>query len=216
MFLSHATRRRLIGTAGPHATALREPAARRLAGAVALALMPAMSLSACGSRAGSPPVRISGPTPDLHGTRLIRPLREPDLQFPKPYRDGDRVRGIGHLRERLTAPQPQRLAQSACGVLDLAVPQRAPALIHQTLETQDVDGLRRQVKAVAAVRGAHRRLLRQGRPQPRHQRLQRMRRITRPVIRPQRLRLDGEHAAGVQRQPDQQRPQPGAIRRGRP
>jgi hypothetical protein len=70
--------------------------------------------------------------------------------------------GIGHLCERFTAPQPQRLSQPACRVLDLAVPQRVPTLTHQTLEPQDVDGLRRQVEAVAAGRRAHRRLFRQG------------------------------------------------------
>ncbi|GLY88225.1 SCO family protein [Actinoallomurus iriomotensis] len=71
MFFSHATGRG-ARVAGPGAAI-----ARRLAGAAALGLL--TTLAACGNQADSPPVRVAGPTPDLHGTRITTPLREPDL-----------------------------------------------------------------------------------------------------------------------------------------
>jgi protein SCO1 len=39
----------------------------------------AVASAACGGRADSTPIKVDGPTPDLHGTRLVRPFREPDL-----------------------------------------------------------------------------------------------------------------------------------------
>ncbi|WP_329246978.1 SCO family protein [Actinoallomurus sp. NBC_01490] len=72
-FFSHATGRGARG-AGSRATSVR-----RLAGAVALGLLTATALGACGGRADSPPVTVAGPTPELHGTRITTPLREPDL-----------------------------------------------------------------------------------------------------------------------------------------
>lgn len=45
---------------------------------LALAVLP-VTLAGCGGHADSPPVKVDGPTPSLHGTRLDRPLHEPDL-----------------------------------------------------------------------------------------------------------------------------------------
>lgn len=36
-------------------------------------------LTACGSGRSTAPVKVMGPTPDLHGTRIATPFREPDL-----------------------------------------------------------------------------------------------------------------------------------------
>ncbi len=41
-------------------------------------LLPVL-LTACGGGDRTPPVRVLGPTPDLHGTRIATPFREPDL-----------------------------------------------------------------------------------------------------------------------------------------
>lgn len=49
--------------------------ARSLTGAGLATLL----LAGCGGHADGPPVRISGPTPDLHGTRITTPFHEPDL-----------------------------------------------------------------------------------------------------------------------------------------
>jgi len=45
-----------------------------------LCLLPVL-LAACGSGSGNdvPPVKVVGPAPDLHGTRISTPFREPDL-----------------------------------------------------------------------------------------------------------------------------------------
>lgn len=39
----------------------------------------AVALTACGSEDKTPPVKVLGPTPDPHGTRIATPFREPDL-----------------------------------------------------------------------------------------------------------------------------------------
>ncbi|WP_433190380.1 SCO family protein [Actinoallomurus sp. CA-150999] len=48
---------------------------------LALACLVPFVLAACGTGTGTdrPPVKISAPTSDLHGTRIGTPLREPDL-----------------------------------------------------------------------------------------------------------------------------------------
>jgi protein SCO1/2 len=56
----------------------RERALSRTAGWLAFAALAVMP-AGCGGRTDSPPVKVAGPTPDLHGTRLVSPFREPDL-----------------------------------------------------------------------------------------------------------------------------------------
>lgn len=76
MFFSAATERLRAGTARP---APVRSAAHSYRPLLAFAVLPALLLGACGSPEESPPVRVSGPTPELHGTRITTPLREPDL-----------------------------------------------------------------------------------------------------------------------------------------
>ncbi|MFB9839444.1 SCO family protein [Actinoallomurus acaciae] len=54
------------------------PAAGRYRLLLLFLLLPAL-LTACGGGDPTPPVKVLGPTPDLHGTRLTTPFREPDL-----------------------------------------------------------------------------------------------------------------------------------------
>lgn len=41
-------------------------------------LLPVL-LTACGGAGRTPPVKVTGPTPDLHGSRITKPFQEPDL-----------------------------------------------------------------------------------------------------------------------------------------
>jgi protein SCO1/2 len=54
------------------------PAAGRYRMLLLFLLLPVL-LTACGGGDHTPPVKVLGPTPDLHGTRLTTPFREPDL-----------------------------------------------------------------------------------------------------------------------------------------
>ncbi|MCO5974862.1 hypothetical protein [Actinoallomurus soli] len=46
---------------------------------LALACLPSFLLAACGGTGARPPVQISVPASDPHGTRIATPLRETDL-----------------------------------------------------------------------------------------------------------------------------------------
>ncbi len=116
-----------------------------------------------------------------------------------------------HARQRRAPPQRERLAEELPGAAGLAGAQRARALASQPLEAVGVDvgGLERE--PVAARRLGHERRVAQRPPQPRHERLQRMDFVGGHVLLPDRVDQPAERdrASGVEREPHEQRLQPG-------
>ena len=116
-----------------------------------------------------------------------------------------------HAGQRRATPQRERLAEELPGAAGLAGAQRARALAGQPLEAVGVDvgGLERE--PVAARRLGHERRVAQRPPQPRDERLQRVHLVGGHVLLPDRVDQPAERdrASGVEREPHEQRLQPG-------
>ena len=125
-----------------------------------------------------------------------------------------RERRVGHVGQRRPAPQAQRLGEQRRPGDVVAVRQRRPAPPGQLLERPGIHlaGVRRQPVARRAVLD---RVAAQDPAQPGHQRLDRVRRVRRGVVRPQVVGqpLDRYRAPVPDRQPDQQAAQPGSAHR---
>jgi len=134
---------------------------------------------------------------------------QPPLGQPGDRRGGEI--GIGHVGQSRAAPQGQCLAQQVRGPARV-IAQRGVTVRGQPLELDHVDlaGVEHQLIA-GRVRSDHR--LRQRSPQPGHQGLQRVRRRRGELVLPQRAGQPARRhdPAGVQREQDQQRAQPGAA-----
>lgn len=87
------------------------------------------------------------------------------------YSDGSRVWGVGHLTQRLTSPEHERLPQPARGVFHVDFPQCTPALSCQMLKPREIYGIAREVETVTAGGQPYSRLVRNSLTQPRDQRL---------------------------------------------
>jgi hypothetical protein len=145
-----------------------------------------------------------GPAPQV-GLRAVLAGGEPQLV--QPGRRGHRERRVGQVGQRVAAPKGQRGVQVPAGGVGPPGLQRRPPGSGQPLEAERVHRVRGQVEAVAVGQGGHR-SVRQGRAQPGHQRVQGV-----PGARPGRpdgvgQRTDRDRAAGVHREPDEQRAQP--------
>jgi len=145
-----------------------------------------------------------------HEISLQPILQRCQPQLPQPNPDDDRVLRLRHVGQRLTPPQDQRLAQPTPRTRSITGPQRQPPLADQPLEPAGVHRVRRQVELIPAVPRSHHPPVGKRLPQPPHQRLQRSQRVSRRLLRPQRIhqRIRGDRTANVHREPDQQRPQP--------
>ncbi|GAA3412094.1 hypothetical protein GCM10018952_23470 [Streptosporangium vulgare] len=133
---------------------------------------------------------------------------EPGLLQPGRVRHGER--GRGDLAQGGSPPEAECLAQQVRGGHRIPVPQGSAPLAGQPLEPVGVDGVRRHVEQVPPVVGAQRRRAGQDAAQPGHQRLDRVRRIPRPAVGPERVRqlLDRDDAPGTEGEPDQQHAKP--------
>ncbi|TQM66661.1 hypothetical protein FHX41_0242 [Actinomadura hallensis] len=140
------------------------------------------------------------------GGRPVLRGRQPQLLQPHGRRV--RERRPGRVGQRVPAPESQGLPQPRGGQRRVPGPERSAALRDQPLELLHVDGI--DVQGIAA---GHRPQPSRGQapPQPVDERLQRVHPVPGPAVRPQRRgeRIDGDGPPRLQRQPDQQHPQPG-------
>jgi hypothetical protein len=146
-----------------------------------------------------------GPGPQL-GLGAV--LAGGQAQLVEPGRGGHRERQVREVGERVATPQLQRGAQVLGRRVGPPVAQRVAAGPGQPLEADRVDGVGRQVQAVAAGEGAHRVGVGERIAQPGHQRVQRV--AGAGAGRPERVG-QGAHrhrAPGVQGEPGQQRAHP--------
>ena len=123
---------------------------------------------------------------------------------------------VGDVGEGGAAPQVECPAEQAGGAGGIGSEDGAP-LRHEPLEPRDVDRVGRDVEAVAGRMRLDRRAGQRA-AQPGDQRLQRVRRPGRRRVAPQAVReaVAGDDPAGLQRQHDQQRAQPGPADLDRP
>jgi hypothetical protein len=161
-----------------------------------------------GDHPGVPAQRQVGGQPVLGGG-------QPQLLQPAGRRGGER--GVGHVGQRRPAPEAQRAGQALGGRLRLARGQRLPAPLGQPLELLRVD-LRRVQPVSRGQRLDRRAGVGERAAQPGHQRLQGVDRAGGWLVAPQPVDqgLDADHGVGRQREPGQQRAQPGAAHLDRP
>jgi hypothetical protein len=129
--------------------------------------------------------------------------------------DGDfrRERDVRNVGQSLAAPQIERLPQLSGGQLRLTVSECPSALASQSLEPERVHSLRCQLEPIPTGQRLQCRTLRQDPAEPGYQRLQGVDPIGGTIFRPQcrRQRLHRDHAAGAERQADQERSEPSAT-----
>ena len=120
--------------------------------------------------------------------------------------------GVGEFGQRLAPPQAERLAQRGRRQRHLALLRQPPSLRHQLLEADDVDLIGTDGEGIAGF-GSDDRARSQGAAQLADLGLQRVSRVRRLPVTPQRVDqpVGADRLAAMQRQQGQQRPLLGAA-----
>ena len=136
-------------------------------------------------------------------------------QFLEPRRGCLRERGVEDVPERGAAPECQRLGEQLGRVRVTSGAELTPSVRGESLEAIHVDVGRVDGQPVATGTGFDRPW--QDFPQPRHQRLQRVRRVGGRLGTPQAVdqRVGRDDPSGVEREPGDEHAQPGTADVGR-